>query len=215
KSTLPYSLLGGAVLFLVTVTAHPARQFILECRKKWHSLTGCYASTVPMSHSSDLKTFDEIFGLPLVNNPIPANETNFDGTFNNVATANDLSDMFVPDAIPGPADLKVNEGGFIADPAGNYVRQVVHITNNGDKPVIGPIFLALDNLTSGVTLANAEGNTQVLVPLGSPYVTVRAGGFGEDGLRPHQSTTVELQFVDPSAAAIGYTARVLNVTPAP
>lgn len=174
-----------------------------------------YASTVPMSHSSDLKTFDEIFGLPLVNNPIPANETNFDGTFNNVATANDLSDMFVPDAIPGPADLKVNEGGFIADPAGNYVRQVVHITNNGDKPVIGPIFLALDNLTSGVTLANAEGNTQVLAPLGSPYVTVRAGGFGEDGLRPHQSTTVELQFVDPSAAAIGYTARVLNVTPAP
>lgn len=41
KSTLPYSLLGAAVLFLVTVTAHPARQFILECRKKWHSLTGC------------------------------------------------------------------------------------------------------------------------------------------------------------------------------
>lgn len=174
-----------------------------------------YASTVPMSHSSDLKTFDEIFGLPLVNNPIPANETNFDGTFNNVAIVNDLSDMFVPGAIPASANLSVTEGGFIVDPISNNVRQTVHITNNGDTPVSGPIFLALDDLTSGVTLANAEGDTQVLVPLGSPYVPVPTGGFGEGVLRPHQSTWVELQFIDPGAAAITYTARVLNVTPAP
>ena len=174
-----------------------------------------YASTVPMSHSSDLKTFEEIFGLPLVNNPIPANETNFDGTFNNVATANDLSDMFVPDAIPSPANLSVTEGGFIADPAGNYVRQTVHITNNGNAPVFGPIFLALDGLTADVTLANSEGQTQVLAPLGSPYVAVPAIGFGGGVLFPHQSTSVELQFIDPTAAAITYTPRVLNVTPAP
>jgi phosphatidylinositol-3-phosphatase len=174
-----------------------------------------YASSVPMNHSSDLKTFEEIFGLPMVNNPIPANETNFDGTFNNVATANDLSDMFVPGAIPASADLSVTEGGFIADPVSNVVRQTVHITNNGDTPVSGPIFLALDDLTSGVTLANAEGDTQVLVPLGSPYVTVPAGGLGEGVLRPHQSTSVELQFIDPGAAAISYTPRPLNVTPAP
>jgi phosphatidylinositol-3-phosphatase len=174
-----------------------------------------YASTVYMTHSSDLKTFEEIFGLPLVNNPIPANETNFDGTFNNVATANDLSDMFVPDAIPAAADLSVTEGGFIVDPAGNYVRQTVHITNNGNTPVFGPVFLALDGLTAGVTLANSEGDTQVLAPLGSPYVAVSAGGLGEGVLLPHQSTSVELQFLDPAAAAITYTPRVLNVTPAP
>lgn len=173
-----------------------------------------YASTVPMSHSSDLKTFEEIFGLPLVNNPIPASETNVFVAYNNVATANDLSDMFVPDAIPSPANLSVNQGGFIVDPAGNYVRQTVHITNNGNTPVFGPIFLALDGLTADVTLANSEGQTQVLAPLGSPYVAV-SGGIGEGVLMPHQSTSVELQFIDPSAAAITYTPRVLNVTPAP
>jgi phosphatidylinositol-3-phosphatase len=173
-----------------------------------------YASSVSLTHSSDLKTWEEVFGLPLANNPIPANETNFDGTFNNVATANDLSDMFVPEAIPASANLSVTEGGLIADPAGNYVRQTVHITNNGNTPVVGPIFLALDGLTTGVTLANSEGGTQVLAPLGSPYVSVR-GGFGEGILQPHQSSTVELQFIDPAAAAISYTARVLNVTPAP
>jgi len=40
--------------------------------------------------------------------------------------------------------------------------------------------------------------------------------FGDDGvLRPHESKTVRLQFLDPGSAAISYTARVLNVTPAP
>jgi len=171
-----------------------------------------YASSVSLTHSSDLNTWDEVFGLPLVNNPIAANETNFDGTFNNVATANDLSDMFVPGAIPSSANLSVSEGGFIAESTGNYVHQTVRITNNGNRPVVGPIFLALDDLTAGVTLANSEGGTQVLAPLGSPYVSVSAG---EGVLLPNQSTIVNLQFVDPAAAAISYTPRVLNVTPAP
>jgi hypothetical protein len=59
-----------------------------------------FASTVELSHSSDLKTWEELFDLPFVNNPIPATETNAAGTgFNNVATVNDLSDLFVRGAI--------------------------------------------------------------------------------------------------------------------
>ena len=172
-----------------------------------------YASKVPMSHSSDLKTFEEIFGLPFVNNPIPANETNVFNSYNNVATANDLSDMFVPGAIPAVQDLSVAEGGFIVDPFTHNVHQTVHITNNGSTPVTGPLFLALDDLATDVTLLNSEGKTQVLAPLDSPYVMV-GGSFG-GVLLPHQSAAVELQFADPSAVSITYTARVLNVTPAP
>lgn len=173
-----------------------------------------YASTVPMNHSSDIKTWEEVFGLPMVNNPIPANETNFDGSFNNVATVNDLSDLFVPDAVPAAPDLSVTEGDFIPEPFSHSVRQTVHITNSGSTPVYAPLFLALDNL-SGATLANSDGNTQVLVPLGSPYVRVPVHGFDGDVLLPHQTVQVSLQFADPGASAISYSARVLNVTPAP
>ena len=56
-----------------------------------------YASSVLLNHSSDIKTMEEIFGLPLINNPIPADETNFDGGYNNVATVNDLSDCSCPE----------------------------------------------------------------------------------------------------------------------
>ncbi len=59
-----------------------------------------YASAVPQSHSSDIKTLEEIYRLPAVNNPIPLTETNTAGGYNYVAVVNDLSDLFVPGAIP-------------------------------------------------------------------------------------------------------------------
>jgi hypothetical protein len=176
-----------------------------------------YASSVVMSHSSDLKTMEELFGLPFVNNPIPASETNNFGAYNNVATANDLSDLFVPGAIPSAPDLSVSYGGLTKEfHGGNRYSQTVRITNNGSTPVSAPLFLALDNLSANATLLNADGSTAVLAPLGSPYVRVglENGRYG-NLLRPHESATVTLEFLDPSAAAITFDGRVLNVTPAP
>ena len=63
-----------------------------------------YASSFELNHSSDLKTMEEIFGVPLLNNPIPGSET-FAGSNpngNEVRFANDLSDLFKPGAIPQP-----------------------------------------------------------------------------------------------------------------
>jgi len=59
-----------------------------------------FASTVPLSHSSDIKTWEEVFGFAALNNPIPATETNVFGGFNAVSTVNDLSDLFMAGAIP-------------------------------------------------------------------------------------------------------------------
>lgn len=59
-----------------------------------------FASSVAMSHSSDIKTWEEIFSLPTLNNPIPSGETNVFGGFNTVGSVNDLSDLFVAGVIP-------------------------------------------------------------------------------------------------------------------
>lgn len=66
-----------------------------------------YASSVVYSHASDLKTMDEIFGLAFQTNAIPFWDVNaFGRGYNQVATANDLSDMFrAPEGRPGaPAE---------------------------------------------------------------------------------------------------------------
>lgn len=60
-----------------------------------------YASDVVYSHSSTLKTMDEIFGLAFQTNPIPTAGLNAFGTgYNVVAVATDLIDMFQTSKAP-------------------------------------------------------------------------------------------------------------------
>jgi hypothetical protein len=170
-----------------------------------------YASSVVMSHSSDIKTMEEIFGLSFLNNPIPTSETTATGTgYNNVATVNDLSDLFVDDVIPTyslEAIVQVNN----VNPHGKG-HDIVRIQNTGSVPVPGPLYLVLDNLSSNATLENAAGTTTVLAPLGSPYVQVNLDG---NSLAPGDSAVVQLDFTDPSLQPVSYTTRVLPVTPTP
>ena len=172
-----------------------------------------FASSVPLSHSSDIKTMEEIFGLPALNNPIPTAETNVFGGYNNVATVNDLSDLFVPGAVPAPPTFSVATSNFAVDAHTGIVSEEVHIENTGSTPASAPLFLVLDNLSANATLVNAAGTTAILAPLGSPYVSVDVGGDGI--LRPHEVKTVTLKFLDPSGNAITYDTRVLSVTPTP
>jgi hypothetical protein len=176
-----------------------------------------YASPVVVNHSSDIKTMEEIFHLPFVNNPIPASETEVSGAgYNNVATVNDLSDLFLPGVIPSTG-FSVTYGPFINGYQGRLTQRVT-IMNNGDAPVSTPIFLALDNFGTNATLVNSAGVTQVLAPLGSPYVSVPVDSSHDNEkqiLEPHQFTTATLEFADPSGEAITYNGRVLNVIPAP
>jgi len=178
-----------------------------------------YASTVLMSHSSDIKTMEEIFGLPFLNNTIPLAETNSTGGYNNVATVNDLSDLFVPGAIPAASSVTVFPGNVHQDRHSTSASQTVVIHNSGSTPVPAPLFLVLDNLTPNVILENSGGlMTANLAPLGSPYARVAVrdnDGDSDDVLRPHQSVTVNLEFLNPTGAPITYTPRVLSVTPQP
>jgi hypothetical protein len=176
-----------------------------------------YNSTVSLSHSSDLKTWEEVFDLPAVNNPIPLAETNAVGGYNNVATVNDLSDMFKPGVIPTNS-FSVTSDGFVTDGHTGHIMETVRITNTGTSPVSTSLWLALDDLSSNATLLNADAVTSVLAPLGSPAIKVNSGGNGdhEDNvLNPYQSKKVTLEFLNSSTAPITYNARVLNIVPAP
>jgi len=174
-----------------------------------------YASSVEMNHSSDIKTMEEIFGLPFLNNPIPAAETKASGTgYNNVATVNDLGDLFKDGAIPAVPVVTVDEGPQIHKPHTQEVSQVMRIKNEGTTDIPGPLYLVLDNLSPGVSVDGADGTTSVLAPLGSPYLQI--GDAGDDNvIHPHQTIVVKLNFLSTSSGPIDYTTRVLPVTPTP
>ena len=198
-----------------------------------------YASTMTLNHSSDIKTVEELFQLPAVNNSIPLSETNINGGYNNVASVNDLSDLFVTGTIPVAPSVTVTRGFVQQFHRSSLATQQVQIRNTGKTPIAAPLFLVLDNLSSNATLVNSGGlRTTTLAPLGSPYVSVsfdsQNNGFGNgndgehgDGhdngnnnknsnvLMPFEGATVTLQFNNPSGSPITYDARVLSVTPTP
>lgn len=181
-----------------------------------------YASTVAMNHSSDIKTVEELFHLPFINNTIPPTETNFFGGFNSVAIVNDLSDLFVPGTIPAAPTATVIQGQAQRFFGTDRYFENVEIRNTGTSPLPVPFFLALDNLGTNATLVNSGGlETTILPPLGSPSVKVGLSQFDPYGyaddtlLLPHATTSVRLEFLNPSGAPIAFTPRVLPVTPTP
>ena len=73
--------------------------------------------------------------------------------------------------------------------------QSVSLVNASVNAITGPVSLALDLLTAGVTLVNAAGVTACAPPTGSPYVDVNVG---EDGVwSPGERVDVVLQFAFP------------------
>jgi hypothetical protein len=86
-----------------------------------------YASSFPMCHSSDLKTMEEIFGLPFLTNTIPSNQvTAFGFDYNNVAAVNDLGDMFQGTSISvNPAPITGNPPPALTPPSPFSGRMVL------------------------------------------------------------------------------------------
>jgi len=180
-----------------------------------------YAGTLNYTHSSDVATMQEIFGVVAntptgylndaanFSNATTGTPVNYDGTHGfagqtavgqpfpgfGTGTAQDLSDLFTPGTIPsGLPGLSLTASGYAFNRHTNVYTQTVTVTNVLSQPITGSIYLVLANLNT--TLNNSAGTTVNNAP-GSPYVTVSAGGLAAGA-----STTVSLQFAPPSSGPI-------------
>jgi hypothetical protein len=110
-----------------------------------------YASTLPYSHSSDLKTMDELFGLAYQTNAIPssyldAQNTGYNYMDGRSATIYDLSDFFQPASTPAPALTVLEAGSTLANGGsavafgavniGASVTNTFTVTNTGSATLV-------------------------------------------------------------------------------
>jgi hypothetical protein len=100
-----------------------------------------YASSVVLSHSSDLKTMDEIFGLAFQTNAIPSAELDAQNTAYNYvdgrsAVINDLSDMFLGNQAPKflGGQVMLGAGGFQLTFSG-HAGQTYQVLSSSDLTV--------------------------------------------------------------------------------
>jgi len=120
-----------------------------------------YASPVVLSHSSDLRTMDELFGLAFQTNAIPSAELNaFNTGYDTVAAANDLSDLFLGasgpnNPLPAPTGLTVIPREGQAYVSWNAVSNAVSYTLYYGTNQGGPYTLN-QTLSTGTTLTVAN-----------------------------------------------------------
>jgi hypothetical protein len=157
-----------------------------------------YASTVDLTHSSDLRSMQKVFGVD-------------DAFLLDAANAADLGDLFAPDALNGP--ISITRSGYVRDRRTGQWSQQWTLTNTGSTPLAGPFYAILDSLSPNATLLNASGVTNN-PPAGSVYVVVPGTSPGV-ALAPGASVSVVLLFSDPTLQGISYTPRVLHGTANP
>lgn len=106
-----------------------------------------------------------------------------------------------------PNQLAVVRSGYALNRRTNSIAQQITISNTGTVPVVGPIHLVVDNLSSNTTLLNPTGQTANNAPAGSPYITVVTGT-----LAPGATVTTTLQFTVPTSGSVSYATRVVTGT---
>jgi hypothetical protein len=178
-----------------------------------------YASTLAYSHSSDLKTMDEIFGLAYQTNAIPgyldAQNTGTNYVDGRSAIINDLSDFFqppTPPVITVPGNITVEA----TNAAGNAVNFSVTATDFVDgaiapvvTPASGSVFpLGTNIVTAMVTDSSGLSATDtfaVIVQDTTPPVITLNG--------PNPFTNFQtVSFIDPGATAYDLVSGSVPVT---
>ncbi len=101
------------------------------------------------------------------------------------------------------AQLQISPGGFRRNPTTLQWAQTVTITNTSGTAIAGPLSLALNSLTNGVTALNTAGVTSCSSPAGAPLVDT--GLCPGASLPAGQSISVSLAFTNPSNKPISYT----------
>ncbi len=109
------------------------------------------------------------------------------------------------------AKITVTRGGFTYNSSTQRFLQTLTLTNSSAAAIAPPLDLVLVNLGSNANLANAAGTTSC-TSSGNPYISISPSS---GPLAPGKSTTVQLQFSDPTKGSITYTTQVLSGTGTP
>ena len=112
-----------------------------------------------------------------------------------------------PCAVDATAAASITVGSARLNRKTRLYSQRVTIRGTSTSPTAGPVSLALDALSSGVTLIGPAGSTACSTPMGSPYIDVPVGP--DNVLSRGERVILELAFQNPQGSAIAFTPRLL------
>jgi hypothetical protein len=98
--------------------------------------------------------------------------------------------------------ITFSSGPVVYYPGSKLYAQQLEVTNGRTTALAGPLFVILENLPTGVTVATGSTPSTCFAPIGSPTLGVLPKG---SSLVPNTSLNATLVFRDPSGTPITYT----------
>ena len=100
------------------------------------------------------------------------------------------------------AYFSVAKSGFTLNRVTGLYSGTATVTNSSSEPIYGPLHLVFNQVTAGVTIANASGSYG-----GLPYITMTTTG---DPVMPGQKFVVNISFANPQKAGFSYSTLVYS-----
>jgi len=114
--------------------------------------------------------------------------------------------------MPSPAadvtsSLAISRSGLRLNRATGRYLQTITIKNTGTELYVKPVSAVFAQLSSNATVYAPTGYTSSVAPVGNPFVDVYLGG--DTTLAIGETTTLVVEFVNPTNKAISYTLKLL------
>ncbi len=106
------------------------------------------------------------------------------------------------------SQVQITRTGFRYNHSTGLFALIGSVTNTSGSPILGPISLVVDNLSSNASLYGISGDTLCAAPQGSPYIDIGNIGAGQS-LAPGASISGAIDFIDTAQTGITYNLRVL------
>ena len=110
--------------------------------------------------------------------------------------------------------VKFERSGFRLDRASGLYLQDLVVSNTSGRALAGPLYVVVRGLTAGVALVSKSGLTEVVTPIGSPYLLMPLPGDGLS-LAAGAQQRFTLRFLNIARDRIDYTLDLIgsSVTP--
>jgi len=112
------------------------------------------------------------------------------------------------------SQVTIQQSGLVLNRNTGFFVQTITLTNTSAVPLVGPLYLVVSGIPTGVALIGISGVTANIAPVGSDYFTLPLAGAGLTML-PGQVVKLQFQWLNPNRVPLADSLAVIRTSVTP
>jgi pimeloyl-ACP methyl ester carboxylesterase len=112
------------------------------------------------------------------------------------------------------SQVTIQQSGLVLNRNTGFFVQTITLTNTSAVPLVGPLYLVVSGIPTGVALIGISGVTANIAPVGSDYFTLPLAGAGLTML-PGQVVKLQFQWLNPNRVPLTDSLAVMRTSVTP